>query len=632
MNKLFPSPAVLAVFFIFNLFVSNTTRAEISVDPARVQEIAAMLPAHVTGFGEPITNRAAWAEAVQQHPNLLNFVRTAAKDARLPMPAQPDSLYLEFSRTGNRDHWQNVAASRRARVGIFALAECVENKGRFIQPLEDTIAHLCAEPTWVLPAHDGRLGNFQGKVVDIDLGSSTLARDLAMADYLLGDRLSPATRKLIHDNLERRIFTPWQAVVTGQRHDWGWMHASNNWIAVCLDGVTGSALATLDSPAERAWYIAVAEKKIPDYFTGGFTADGYGVEGIGYWNYGFGNFIMLSEVIRQATGGGIDLMTKPYAAQPALFGLRSEINDGVHTTIADCDPGNVPADQWICYLSRRLGRNAAPWSHARLNDGLYSETFVAFMPTDLPSLQVAAEMEGFAYRTWFPDGGVLICRPGPDSKIPFAVAIKGGNNGVSHGHNDVGSFSVVAGTNMLVCDPGGENYTARTFGPHRYDSKVLNSFGHAVPLVAGQLQRTGKEAHAVVLDKDFTDAADTMKFDLSSAYTVPDLTRLERTFVFQRGESPSLTVHDDVAFSAPETFESTLITWGKIRRKDNELTITDGDTSIHVTVDTQGHPFHLQQQTINEDTENKRKPIHAGIVLDDKVSAAVVTLRITPGI
>jgi hypothetical protein len=51
---------------------------------------------------------------------------------------------------------------------------------------------------------------------------------------------------------------------------------------------------------------------------------------------------------------------------------------------------------------------------------------------------------------------------------------------------------------------------------------------------------------------------------------------------------------------------------------------------VDVKIDTQGHPFHLRQETIHEDTENGRLPVHLGIVLDDKISAATVTLRITP--
>jgi hypothetical protein len=568
-----------------------------------------------------------------EHPELRRVIVAAARDSERPLPAQPDSLYLEFSRDGNRDHWQNMAGSRRGRIGVYTLAECLENKGRFIAPLEQTIKAICAERTWVLPAHDGRLNNFNGKTVDIELGSSILAADLATADYLLGDRLSPDTRDLIRKNLERRIFAPYRAAINGDRPEFHWMRAlSNNWNAVCYDGVTAAALATIDSPEERARFVAVVEKNISSYLDGGFTPDGYCVEGLGYWNYGFGNFVLLAENIREATGGKLDLMTLPDAALPALFGARSEILDGVYLSIADCNPDGGPSPLLMNYLSRRFDLDRSEWSAAKLGGSLYEQVAMAFLPSNLPAIPLADDdLKELPWRTWFPDGGVLVCRPGPGAAARFAVAIKGGNNGVNHGHNDAGSFSVVAGTNMVICDPGGEIYTARTFGPRRYESEVLNSFGHALPIVAGKLQRYGRTACAVVLATNFTAAADTIVFDLRSAYSVSDLQKLERTFTYQRGDAPFLEVHDEADFSTPENFESALITWGEIRRTAaDELTISDGSGAVRVGIDTSGVPFHLRQETIDEDTENGRKPVHLGIVLDNKVSSAVVTLRISP--
>lgn len=630
----------LALFFLVAAISSSSMPAAGGaelIDPARVDEIAAMMQPHAAGFGQPITNRVAWEEVLAAHPELRGVISAAARDAARPLPAQPDSLYLEFSRDGNRSRWQRVADSRRGRIGIFALAECLENKGRFIAPLEQTIAAICAERTWVLPAHDPKLDNFYGRRVDIELGSSMLAADLATADYLLGDRLSPVTRDLVRENLDRRIFGPYRAAVEGKRPEFWWMRARNNWNAVCADGVTGAALAVLESRVERAWYIAVAEKSIGNYLAGGFTPDGYCVEGLGYWNYGFGNFILLSENIREATGGRIDLIARPEAAEPALFGLRSEIINGVHTSIADCNPDDGPSPLLMNYVCRRFssfGNEPGLLPAARaatLSGSLYEKIAMAFLPADLPVIHATNGLRDFAWRTWFPDSGVLICRPGPGARAPFAVAIKGGNNGVNHGHNDVGSFSVVAGHQMVICDPGGEVYTRRTFSPHRYDSEVLNSFGHAVPIVAGHLQRTGAAARAVLLSTNFSDEADSISFDLRSAYPVKDLQRLQRSFVFQRGATPSLIVRDEVGFTNAETFESALITWGKIRRIGlNELEISDRGSAVRVTIDTQGRPFKLRQETIRENTENQRKPIHLGIVLKKKVTAATIVLRIEP--
>jgi hypothetical protein len=622
---------VLGVLF---MLAASAVQAADSLDPARIREIATMLQPHAAGFGEPITNRAAWDDLLGRHPELTNVIALAVKDAATPLPVQPDSLYLEYSRDGNRTHFQKVAGQRRGRIGVFTLAECVENKGRFIAPLEQTIAAICAERTWVLPAHDGKLQNFYGKTIEIELDSSYLAAELATANYLLGDRFSPATRNLIRENLEHRIFGPYRAAVKGDRPEFWWMRGENNWNAVCLCGVTGAALATFDSPEERAWYIAAVEKYIDHYLHGGFTPDGYCVEGLGYWNYGFGHFALLSENIRQATGGKIDLLAMPQAAQPALFGVRSEISGGVHTSIADCDPRTQPSASLMDYLSRRFGFDE-PQHAAKNSDNLYSEMERLFLPPDLPKISMDASFADLPWRTWFPDGGVLICRPGPAAPGPFVVAIKGGNNGVNHGHADAGSFSVVMDGQMVICDPGGEVYTKRTFGPHRFDSEVLNSFGHAVPLVAGKLQRTGKDAQAEVLATSFTKDDDAITFDLRSAYPVRELQKLQRSFDYRRararGASPSFTVRDDVAFASPENFESALITWGTVHQLgENELEISDRGRAVDVAIDTQGHPFHLRQETIHEDTENGRLPVHVGIALDDKISAATVTLRITP--
>jgi len=606
-------------------------------DANRIRKIAAWLPAQPAGVGQPITNRAAWNDLAVRRPELNALIRWAVKLAAQPFPEQPDSLFLEFTENGNRTHWERAASARRGQVPNLTLAECLENKGRFLAPLERAIAALCAERTWVLSACDPKLENFHGKTIDIDLGSSTLAVELATASYLLGDRLSPATRELIRDNLEHRIFAPYRAAATGVRKEFWWMHGHNNWNAVCLAGVTGAALATIGPAQERAWYIALAEKNIDSYLTGGFTPDGYCVEGLSYWNYGFGNFVLLAENIRQNTGGNIDLLSNPLAAQPALFGSRSEIINGVCTTIADCSASDKPSGILMNYLCRRLSLDATPWRNAGiigwLSGGLYEKTVMAFLPAELPPIKTANNSfsSELPWRTWFPDGGILICRPGPVANVPFAAAIKGGNNGVSHGHNDVGSFSVVVGTNMVICDPGGEVYTKRTFSLQRFDSKVLNSFGHAVPVVAGQLQRTGGAARAEVVASSFTKAADTLTFDLRSAYPVADLQKLERKFVYHRGQTPSLEMRDEVAFARPESFETALVTWGTIKTVNaTTIEITDGDSTLRVAIDTQGRSFQLKPEIIDEDVHSKRKPIHLGIVLDGKILSATVGLQMVP--
>ena len=601
-------------------------------DATRVLKIVGWLTSEPVGVGEPISNRAAW-RALSQQPEFARAIEQAAALAGKPIPAQPDDLYLDYSRTGNRDHWQKVALNRRGMVQTFVLAECIENKGRFLAPLEKLITVLCEEKTWVYPAHDRGLKNFREQDTEIDLGSSTLGWDLATANRLLGDRLTPKMHQLIRDNLERRIFKSFRDSVRGTRGGNWWMTGKNNWNAVCLAGVTGAALATLDSPGERAWFIAATEDYIRNFLSG-FTADGYCSEGVGYWNYGFGHFALLAETVRRSTGGKLDLLADPKATRPALFGARTEILADIYPSIADCSPGSQPGLALMTFLTHRFDfdlpislQNASPKTARSLAETL---TY-ANAATYPPKIPARKELDGLTWRTWFPDGGVLICRPGPGKTAPFAACLKGGHNDEHHNHNDVGSFMVVSGKTMLLCDPGSEVYTARTFSSRRYDSKVLSSFGHPVPVIAGQLQREGAKARGAVLETRFTPEQDTLRLDIHSAYAVSELTRLEREFVFRRGSTPSLTVTDEISFTKASTYEAALITWGKWKRvSDGELLISDEGDAVRVLVDCGGASFDVRGKTLDEDVHTKTKPVRISLKLKAPITEGRFKLTVTP--
>ena len=612
--------------------LSPAARAEMEILPARVNEIAGWLPAQPAGFGRPITDRAAW-EKLAGAKAFAGIVAEAQKLARKPVPALSDDLYLDFSRTGNRDRCQKVLFERADRVVSFTLAECLENRGRFIGPLTETLEALCQERSWEYPAHDGKLDVFYGRTIETDLRATALARELATVNYLLGDKLAPATRRLLRDNVERRVLQPFRDSVEGRRKEIHWLRVQNNWNAVCLAGTVGAALALEDSPQTRAWFVAAAEKYI-QFFLSGFTPDGYCSEGVGYWNYGFGHFLSLGEEIRQATAGHVDLLAFPQALQPALFCTRAEIVNGIYPTISDVHPGSQPSPRYVCYISQRLGLAqtgdcAAQFIQPARN--LAETMMFAFLPTPLPLVPHPDLPVPSPLRTWFTNGQVLICRPASGPHGTFAAVLKGGNNAENHNHNDVGSFSVVTGESMVICDPGAEVYTRRTFGAHRYDSKVLSSYGHAVPVVAGQLQQPGREAQAGVLRAQFSDPQDTLALDLRSAYKVPELQRLERTFVYHRVAPASLTVRDEVAFTKPESFQTALITWGNYKQvSPNELVVTDTEGSVRVRIETDGTPFTLGSETLDEDLPNHKKPLRIGITLSRPVQNAVVTLIITP--
>ena len=119
------------------------------------------------------------------------------------------------------------------------------------------------------------------------------------------------------------------------------------------------------------------------------------------------------------------------------------------------------------------------------------------------------------------------------------------------------------------------------------------------------------------MPQNFTEAADTLTLDYRSAYPVADLQKLERTFVFRRGDSPSLEVRDEIQFAvAGELLKPRSSPGATIRRvSDNELEIADGADAVRVAIDTQGRAFELKQETIDENVDSKRKPVRLGIAL-----------------
>jgi hypothetical protein len=311
--------------------------------------------------------------------------------------------------------------------------------------------------------------------------------------------------------------------------------------------------------------------------------------------------------------------------------VRIALINKVIPAYADCSLESKPGMQLMSYINRRYGFGLKDYilDDFTIGGPLLSSLLYSCSNSATARPPVAGK-EAYEIRSFFKHG-VLNCRPAPGSACRLAVSLKGGHNAEPHNHNDLGSFVVVLGKESLILDPGGEVYTARTFSKDRYKSTLLNSFGHPVPVVAGQLQRAGKDAKAVILARTGTEAADTFALDLRSAYEVKGLQALKRTFVYSRTGAGSLTVTDDFAFSAPQTFGSALITYGQWKQLSaRELLLSAGGEAVKVSVDTGGVPFTVAADTIKEENHNKTQPTRIGINLARPQARGRVVFSIVP--
>lgn len=574
---------VFAGFFLMSAITAHAQYAELS--PQRISQIEEMLPASPAGFGRPCSDRSAWAPLAAQ---LAPQTQKAEALLTQPFPAWSDDAYLNFKRTGDRLVGEKMMHARQDWLPTLVLAECAEGRGRFVARIAMVLDELASQKSWTLPAHDGNLDSFSGRHYFVELNSADLAHTIAETLYLLGPQLPEATRRHVMDALEQRIFAPMrESFATGKGN--GWLRYKMNWNAVCVDGVTGAALAVLSDRKGRALFAAAGEH-YSQYYLEGFQDDGYGVEGMGYWNYGFSHFVKLRETLWQATQGKIDLFASAKAKKIALFGEQFPMFPDNVASFEDAHYMTGPGPGLMQYVERVFGLKATIQNTETGQieaTGLKTLTWVVMglFPNHASELRSAipgGDVVGL--RTYYPESQVLVSRPNPGGRL--AITIKGGGN-TTHSHNDLGSFVIGLGSVQPVGDPGGPSYyTASTFSNHRLQSRLLNSYGHPVPVIDGHLQLDATKVTAQVVDTKFTDKQDTIIINATNAYDTPRLHQYLRTMRYSRQGAGSIEIEDSFDLTGPADIEESLPTHGNWRQIDSKtLEFTTGAERLRVVID-----------------------------------------------
>ncbi len=582
------------------LFSSLTAYAQDKLgelSPERIQEIASYLPDQPAGLGQPIQDRDYWTNP-KRLAEVHRFIGEAEKLVTAPLPAWNDDDYLGYSKVGSRQRGEQMMRARESVIPALVYAECLENKGRFLPTLNHVLQANANDPTWTWPAHDGSLTSLHGTDYTVDLNASSFGYRLAETVYLLRDKIDPAVRDLIIKRLEQRMFEPFRrTVATGKPCYWlgsREKREKNNWNPVCLSGVLGSAFAVIGDKSERAFYAAAAEH-YSQYYLNSFTADGYCTEGGGYWGYGFGHYALMREQLVQATGGKIDLFADPHVVPCVLYPLRIRIGPSVVPPFADCRFGvKIDADI-LAYCAQALGLNLPTAAYSPYNfAGSLGEVDV----TPCAVKPQVASAANDALRFYFKDAGVLACRS--SSEGGMGVGIKAGGN-FSHSHNDIGSYEISIGDDEMTGDPGGPLfYDKDTFGPHRFDKKLLSSYGHPVPVIGGQLQFDATTANPVVLSTSFSADHDQFVINMAPAYAVPSLKTLTRTMDYSRSGSGQVVITDEATFTTPTTFEDALETHGEWKQLDQQtIAINFGQSKLLVKISASGE-FTVKPETIQE--------------------------------
>ena len=594
----------------------------------RVAEIAEMLPEQPTGLGPTGAERERWQKLAST--KAAQGIVRKAEDALSQEPIFMDEeVYLEFSRTGNRSNYERLTYRRSQRLSDFVFAELVEWQGRFIPAIEAELDRLFTEKSWTLPAHDSNLTSFHQTRFHGDLAATELAANLAQIDWWFQDKLSPEIRERLRMECLRRVITPYQEDIRSGhfRNGHWWIHGTSNWNAVCTCNLVRASLILLRDKQERAEILAAMEHSLSFFFKG-FTNDGYCSEGIGYWNYGFGHFAILAETVLAATSGKLDLYEiSPKIEAICAYARNIQIDEGVCPAFADCDIKGRPGIGIQALIQRHCPQvflKRIPPATAVFD---YAMTPLRIFVDETPYAEQAPATPAWPPRHLFEDAGIYIGRSQDAAKGNFGVAFKAGHNAELHNHNDVGSFVVVLNKVPYIVDPGSETYTRRTFSKQRYESQMLNSYGHSVPIVAGKLQSTGRNACGKFIHTDFTEQMDTLVCDMADAYPeATELKSLTRTFIFDRANR-RVTVRDEVEFASPQRFEDALVTFQQFRQLDDHaFAVENAQNGLKITIKAEGADWTAEIGEVVK--ENADHPKRLAIILEQPIQKGAITITI----
>ena len=520
-----------------------------------------------------ISDRSAWdrldpewkKETILLGERFLNF----------EWPYLSASDFLEFSRTGNRVHFEDKLFSKRHALNALVLAECTENKGRFLPGIIDGIFSICDENAWNLPAHNSyERDTAQLPLPDLtdpvlDLFACETGAVLATASYLLApvlDAFSPFLTKRIRYELERRIFTPYT-----KRHFW-WMgdgvSPMNNWTIWCTQNVLLSVFLTgTDNALRRAVFQKACRSA--DFFLAEYGQDGCCDEGAQYYRHaGLCLFLVLS-VCDSITGGAFKrLFGDEKIRNIASYIYRVHIADKYYINFADCSPvaGRCSVREYL--FAKLTGQEDMMRFAAK--DFLAGKKDALLLPAEnnlfyrLLSGFYAAEIKAFdcsaaqpAPDLFYPSVGLFAAR---DSR--FFLAVKAGDNADSHNHNDVGSCTVYKDGRPLIIDIGVESYTKKTFSPQRYEIWTMQSAWHNLPSFDGIMQKDGAQYRAAGVSCSLS--ASSISMDIAPAYpSASPVSSYRRSTRLYKGEKIKITDEFSFRDDLPHRVVLSLITCEK---------------------------------------------------------------------
>lgn len=442
----------------------------------------------------------------------------------------PASLYREYFIIGRRTH-NGPFTKRRADLFYLFMAEYIERRGRFVEKMVDFLWAIMEESTWMqapsypnnspygaeytLPAAFG-----PDRMHGIDLIAPGTAALLALINTYMKkelDSIDPIVSEKIVYSIKERITLPylhcpfWWTGEGGKKvNNWGPWNTSNILVAVLL---------TEENEYVRKRVLQRALNTL-DNFVDGYGEDGCCDEGPAYWSAAAGALFDCLEILWDLSEGKVDLYGEPIVRAMGEYVYKMNISGKNYVNFADAAPKIAQSGAFLYRYGEKCGSEYMMSFGKKVLTEDVSEILGSGHPyRSMRSvfMDVTPDTDCKApTKIWMPSLSVMVLRENEKYDEGLFLAAKGGTNGDSHNHNDVGSFIVYHGGNPVLIDPGAGEYVKDTFSANRYKLWQHQSHYHNLPAFDGVGQHQGI-AYAAS-EVEYNDTLPSLKMQLKDAY------------------------------------------------------------------------------------------------------------------
>ncbi|MDR3334895.1 MAG: heparinase II/III-family protein [Treponema sp.] len=457
-----------------------------------------------------IEDRQVWEKISRELSTFL--VTEGEKYLDYDWPSILATDFMDFSRTGNRVLLEEKAGQRRNALLYLTLAECIENKGRFINGIVNGVWSTCDEATWIVSAHNTlypipgaealKLPDTTEKIkVFIDILGSDVAALIASVYRLVGtrmDEVTPSINRRLLQTLKERIVVPFLA-----NDDFPWMGNGrglkyiNNWTVWVISNILSVTVLTVFDVETR---VKMVEKSM--YYLDRFLAecpdDGSYLEGSSYWTTACGALLDSLDMIRGLSGGKIDFIKDEKVQNLSSFIYRQHIDGNMFINNADADLNLHTSAQRLYTLGTIAGNETLKSFALALRDVNGPELMVNRTTHPFHAIrelftygsfmQLSSTTFPYLLHSWQGTMEIMCEREFEGSSKGLYFSVKGGTNIGSHNHLDTGSFIIFSDGKPAIIDVGRGVYSVANFGIDRNKVISISSEWHNVPYICGRGQ------------------------------------------------------------------------------------------------------------------------------------------------